>query len=306
MLLVVVIFLLAILTIAYRKRGIQIKELQAKVFDLGNKVRIAKENHKAKVQLLRNEQEYNLTEKTEFYETQLQSLQQKRHYLEAQALTHDAQIREYETRLQSLQQKCHHLETQVQTLDVQKREDEGQVNTLQKQNQSLENQVKILAEDKERVSREDWLARLPIIAYRGELEVEIKLIYPLVSFLGYKENEITIRHDVEVQVGRQGVKGEADWVLWSNDNGKRQAVVIIEAKAPSQTLDQIVQAQARSYAFALNAPVYALTNGREFHIYCRGVQNDICKVKCSIDRLAQEWSTIYSLMKPQNPEIDVS
>ena len=96
--------------------------------------------------------------------------------------------------------------------------------------------------------REKWLERASGFTVRNETEVEFKLVGPLLSFLDFSENSIDIRKSISVQVGRNSVQGQADWVVWNHK--KTKVILVVEAKGPNQVLDQSVKAQARSYATA--------------------------------------------------------
>jgi type I site-specific restriction endonuclease len=89
------------------------------------------------------------------------------------------------------------------------------------------------------------------------------------------------------------MKGEADLVLWDvyTSSYERKAFAVIEAKAPNRPLDEF-QAQVRSYAFSLDAPIYVITNGKDFQVFRRGVQKDICVINCAVSSLANNWSLI--------------
>ena len=146
--------------------------------------------------------------------------------------------------------------------------------------------------------RQQWIADLPFVDYRNEIEVEIKFIAPLVTFLGFTPEQIDIRVPITVQIGRQTTNGQADWVLWAP--GRRAPIAVIEAKGPTETLGASVLGQARSYAFALNAPLMVLTNGRQLDIYRRGVQSDQRIVTATIDTLAKQWPNIVAAFGQSN------
>ncbi len=135
-----------------------------------------------------------------------------------------------------------------------------------------------------------WLRGLHGLQCRNEVEVEVKVIAPLVQFLGYELHQVHLRVPVLVQVGRQQVGGEADWVLDRADG--RGPLVVIEAKAPSELLDASVRAQARSYAFALLAPYYLLINGRELELYELRTTGDEKLLSCPLTDLGTHWSTL--------------
>ncbi len=136
--------------------------------------------------------------------------------------------------------------------------------------------------------RQQWL-RTPPNTFRNEVEVEVKFIYPLVRFLGYRDEHIALRYWVTVQVGRKQLRAEADWVLFRN--GK--PYIVIEAKEPNvdPAKPEVIE-QARSYAFALGAPYYLCTNGRTFLLFQRGVEGDRLILRGTAADLLQHWSTL--------------
>lgn len=162
--------------------------------------------------------------------------------------------------------------------------------------QRQEETIRALRSDRERIAREEWFDSLAHASYRNEIEVEVKFIYPLVQFLGYEDSDVQLRPPVDLQVGREAKRKEADWVLWKSLDGVPQACVVIEAKKPSEVLEGAVQAQARSYAFGLDAITYVVTNGHELKIFQRKVQNDVCVVDCTVDELAEAWPDISRTM----------
>ena len=167
--------------------------------------------------------------------------------------------------------------------------------SLVKQVVALEHLTKKLEREALEVSRDEWLKNLARVDYRNEIEVEVKFIHPLLQFLGYSNNAFQVRVSVNVQMGRQQTRGEADWVIWDTSTiseNQRRALVIIEAKEPGQQLNTTAQEQARSYAFGLNAPTYVLTNGRRLQIFRRGIQSDTCIVDCDVNGLSDSWARI--------------
>lgn len=149
--------------------------------------------------------------------------------------------------------------------------------------------------------RKEWFREIANITYRNETEVEVKLIYPLLRFLGYGAEDFQVRVPVMVQVGRQQITGEADWVVWNMPagSGARQANLVIEAKGPQQQLTGETQAQARSYAFGLNAPLYMLTNGCRVQVFRREAQFDICLLESELDALASSWKILAQAVGAQ-------
>jgi hypothetical protein len=73
--------------------------------------------------------------------------------------------------------------------------------------------------------------------------------------------------------------------------------MVIETKAANVELDSDVSAQARSYAFALNVPLYMLTNARRIMIFKLDALNDFLLIDVSVSELSESWSTLAALLK---------
>ena len=173
----------------------------------------------------------------------------------------------------------------VRTLESEKR-------LLQSALESSKAKVSALETDAQAQFRTTWLSAPPA-QFRNEIEVEVKFVYPLLKFLGFEDDDLSIREWVQFRVGRQIVKGEADWVV--RRNGK--PFLVVEVKEPGVTLDDAVQEQARSYAFALKAPYYMVTNGKAVWLYRRGVEEDEAIVSCNVNELAQCWQQLVFYLR---------
>jgi len=140
--------------------------------------------------------------------------------------------------------------------------------------------------------RLQWLAELPHHAYRNEIEVEVKFIYPMLRFLGYDANDLQVRVSVPIQVGRQTQTPAADWVILKNG----RPFFVIEAKKDDQSITEEVLAQARSYAYGLNLNLYVVTNGRVLEIYSRGTEHDTKVMRVQVGDLGLEWENIRKII----------
>lgn len=140
--------------------------------------------------------------------------------------------------------------------------------------------------------RLQWMQELPHYHYRNEIEVEIKVIYPMLRFLGYDANDLHVRVHVPIQVGRQAQNSAADWVVMKN--GK--PFFVIEAKKHDQSLNNEVLAQARSYAYGLNLNLYVVTNGTDLEIYSRGTERDTMVMGVRVNEIGTEWENIKKLI----------
>lgn len=139
----------------------------------------------------------------------------------------------------------------------------------------------------------EWLHEVMTVRYRNEIEVEVKFIYPLLRFLGYRNEQIRVRENVSILVGSEERSIEADWAVYSMDS---RPILVIEAKAPETPLDNRMIKQTRSYAFALGAPLYLLTNGKELRIFEYGVSGDRCLFSSFVGNLSQNWSALTEIL----------
>lgn len=136
--------------------------------------------------------------------------------------------------------------------------------------------------------RDLWFEEIKRPDYYSESDVEAKLIYPMMRFLGYAAEEIKMRVSVNVQMGRSQVMGIADWVI---SKGPIKFLVI-EAKEQGQALNQAVQDQARSYCYGMNIPMYLITNGTDIKVYERGLNEDVCVFSSRVDQLREQWAML--------------
>lgn len=158
--------------------------------------------------------------------------------------------------------------------------------------EKFENKIKVISKNANHAMRESWLIEVKDISFNSELEVETKFVYPLLRYLGYAPYNLRMRLSVSVPVGRQKVAGIADWVVCQS--GK--PIIIVEAKDKSQSLNEAVQEQARSYCFALNCPTYILTNGQHVQVYRRGLDVDRMVFNCRLDELSEKWGSLYEII----------
>lgn len=95
---------------------------------------------------------------------------------------------------------------------------------------------------------------------QSEVDVETKIILPILKSIGYSDKEINQRVPVSFHQGRKLVCKEADIVATSNGN---LPDIVIEAKNPKTKLDDCVIAQLDSYAFGLEYKYGLICNGIE-------------------------------------------
>lgn len=157
----------------------------------------------------------------------------------------------------------------------------------------LQSRIKIMEENANLDSRNQWFKKITKNEYRNEIEVEVKFVYFFVKYLGYKNRDIQIRVPINMRAGRQELKVVADWVIFNNAS---KPVFIIEAKEPSQIINDAVIQQARSYAIGLNVPFYVITNGKNLLIYKRGIEQDICIINCDVISLSSVWENIEKIL----------
>ena len=144
----------------------------------------------------------------------------------------------------------------------------------------------------------------------NESDVREEIIAPLLRELGYRSgtvnNIIREQHLVypRSQLGRQKAKdpllrGKADYICVAG--GKVRWV--IEAKPPSEKLNEQTEAQAHSYAVhpEIRAVLFVATNGREFKVYQSNRGPDATPVlHCTYDELSENLIKIKNILGPES------
>lgn len=173
-------------------------------------------------------------------------------------------------------------------------------NEIERQKADLQNQKEQYAADKMKVLRENWIKDSQMVEYKSELEVDTKFVHWLLFYLGYHDNLTEMQKSVTVRFGRdQSLNGRADWVAWKDKNNA--PCLVIETKASGVLLDSEVQTQARSYAFALKAQKYLLTNVQQIQLYELGAIEDNLLLDIQIGELAEKWDELHKLVGNQKP-----
>jgi Type I restriction enzyme R protein N terminus (HSDR_N) len=102
---------------------------------------------------------------------------------------------------------------------------------------------------------------------RGEGNVELRLIMPLLHALGYEDEDIDSKYPVIFQQGRRGRKPEADFVcFYGSLHNLGTSLLVVEAKKPGEDLSD-GKVQGESYANNVRAPLLLLTNGETLEIW---------------------------------------
>lgn len=104
-------------------------------------------------------------------------------------------------------------------------------------------------------------------ATADEATVELQLVQPLLSLLGYGEEDIAPKHSVIFQQGRKGRPHEADFAVFNGEGrSKADALLVVEAKKAGESLADARQ-QAESYAANIGAPFLLCTNGEAIEVW---------------------------------------
>ncbi len=132
---------------------------------------------------------------------------------------------------------------------------------------------------------------------RGEGNVELRLVIPLLHALGYDDDDIDAKFPVVFQEGRLGRKPEADFVCFYGPLHNRDtSLLVVEAKNLGEALSD-GKTQGESYAANLRAPLLLLTNGETIEIWqLRATQESACVLNITVSSLAAERGNIERLL----------
>jgi Type I restriction enzyme R protein N terminus (HSDR_N) len=132
---------------------------------------------------------------------------------------------------------------------------------------------------------------------RGEGNVELRLVIPLLQALGYDDADIDSKFPVVFQEGRLGRKPEADFVCFYGPLHNRDtSLLVVEAKKPGEALLD-GKTQGESYAANLKVPLLLLTNGETLEVWqLRATQESACVLNIPVSSLAAERGNIERLL----------
>lgn len=135
---------------------------------------------------------------------------------------------------------------------------------------------------------------------RGEGNVELRLVIPLLHALGYEDDDIDSKYPVVFQEGRLGRKPEADFVCFHGPLHNRDtSLLVIEAKRPGEELPR-GKTQGESDAANLRAPLLLLTNGEALEIWqLQKTQDSVLMLSTTVRSLAAERGRIELLLGKQ-------
>lgn len=132
---------------------------------------------------------------------------------------------------------------------------------------------------------------------RGEANVELRLVIPLLHSLGYENEDIDSKFPVVFQEGRLGRKPEADLVCFYGPIHNRDtSLLVVEAKKPGEALPD-GKAQGESYAANLRAPLLMLTNGEALEVWqLQSTQESVRVLNISVSSLTAERGNIERIL----------
>lgn len=141
-----------------------------------------------------------------------------------------------------------------------------------------------------------------------EADVREEIVAPLLRYLGYRKGtehdiirEQALNYD-RIQLGRRKatdplLRGRADYIC----EAAKRVRWVIEAKAPSASIDKETEAQAWSYANhpEIRAVFFVLTNGREFRLHetSRGPDSEPL-FSLAYEELEKNLQTIVNTLGP--------
>jgi Type I restriction enzyme R protein N terminus (HSDR_N) len=144
----------------------------------------------------------------------------------------------------------------------------------------------------------DFWTNISSADLRGEGNVELRFVIPLLHALGYEDDDIDSKFPVIFQEGRgPGRKPEADFVCFYGPLHTRDtSLLVVEAKRPGEALPD-GKAQGESYAANLRAPLLLLTNGEALEVWqLQATQESIRVLKTPVSSLATERGNIERLL----------
>ena len=135
---------------------------------------------------------------------------------------------------------------------------------------------------------------------RGEANVELRLVIPLLHALGYEDDDIDSKYPVVFQEGKLGRKPEADFICFNGPLHNRDtSLLVVEAKRPGEALPD-GKAQGESYAANIRTPLLLLTNGETFEIWqLQKTQDSVRLLEMPVSALAANQGKVEQYLGKQ-------
>jgi len=157
------------------------------------------------------------------------------------------------------------------------------------------------------LNREDWFNKLLIRNFRNEREVETKFIIPLLSYLGYFENDRYDGMPVEAYHGSKKTRLETDFALFNIENEivEKQVLLVVEAKmekTSGKCFDLVsAQKQLKSYAIWFSCSFGLVTDSKIIQVLDLMAPINGMKIifECKREELKDRFTELYSLISKE-------
>lgn len=132
----------------------------------------------------------------------------------------------------------------------------------------------------------------------SEGDVEARLVLPMLRALDYDQNQdLTSKVSVEFVKGTSKEIKKADFVAYYGPiKTNNTSLIVVEAKRTSENLIN-AKGQAASYAHAIRAPLYVVTNGKKIEVWQLQLSTECTlALEYNVCELAAHRGTIESLL----------
>jgi len=148
----------------------------------------------------------------------------------------------------------------------------------------------------------EWFDEMQQRGFESEREVETFFVSPLLDKLGYKYDDIYMGYPVKMFKGVQKTTKEADVVVFNGPGrGKKDVLLLIEAKKSDKgiSVDQI--GQAKSYAQELLPACYIVSDGQQIKVFQFNgmLVPDECVMDFARLELKERWEALYKYVSKE-------
>lgn len=152
-------------------------------------------------------------------------------------------------------------------------------------------------------SPDAWFDRLPTLTLRTEREVESKFVVPLLTRLGYHEDDRFDGMPVPTNHGSRSVKLVIDFALFNSEleSLRNQPLLTVEAKRDNSFATErdlaSAHGQAKSYCFWTQCDHFMITDSRTVQAFhtARGRVGELAPLfKCERSELKVRFGELYS------------
>lgn len=140
--------------------------------------------------------------------------------------------------------------------------------------------------------RREWMQDLQKEPPRNEHEAEIRVGYPLLKMMGFKDSSIKLQYPVRIPAASANFTAFVHFAVF-NENNQTSPHLFLYVTAPGASAHQGIIQQVRSYARLEGCKFFIITDGAQLQVYERTlVSDDPVDGIHGVTTLIEQWDNL--------------